>query len=45
MIFMLAILAGRKYHTAGCNLLSPLITTMNIESLRVPLIIKSDTSR
>jgi uncharacterized membrane-anchored protein YjiN (DUF445 family) len=34
MIFMLAILAGRKYHTAGCNLLSPLITTMNIESLR-----------
>jgi hypothetical protein len=25
MIFMLAILAGRKYHTAGCNLLSPFL--------------------
>jgi len=34
MIFMLAILAGRKYNTAGFKLLSPSIATMNIEKLR-----------
>jgi preprotein translocase subunit SecB len=34
MIFMLAILAGRKYNTVGFKLLSPLIATMNIEFLR-----------
>jgi len=34
MIFMLAILAGRKYNTVGFKLLSPLVATMNIETLR-----------
>ena len=33
MLFLLAILAGRKYNTAGFKLLSP-STIMNIESLR-----------
>ena len=33
MLFLLAILAGRKYNTAGFQLLSP-TTIMNIESLR-----------
>jgi hypothetical protein len=33
MLFLLAILAGRKYNTAGFQLLSP-TTLMNIESLR-----------
>jgi transposase len=33
MLFLLAILAGRKYNTAGFKLLSPL-TLMNTESLR-----------
>jgi hypothetical protein len=33
MLFLLALLAGRKYNTAGFQLLSP-ITMMNIESLR-----------
>jgi flagellar biosynthesis/type III secretory pathway protein FliH len=33
MLFLLAILAGRKYKTAGFQLLSP-TTMMNIESLR-----------
>jgi len=34
MIFMLAILAGRKYNTVGFKLLSPLVIAMNIETLR-----------
>jgi hypothetical protein len=33
MLFMLAILAGRKYNTVGFQLLSPLVT-MNIQTLR-----------
>ena len=33
MLFLLAILAGRKYNTAGFKLLSP-STLMNVESLR-----------
>lgn len=33
MIFLLAILSGRKYNTVGFKLLSPLVI-MNIESLR-----------
>jgi predicted transposase YdaD len=33
MLFLLAILAGRKYNTAGFQLLSPLVT-MNIQTLK-----------
>jgi hypothetical protein len=40
MMLMLAILAGRKYNTAGFKLLSPLAATMNIEALRDDLTIK-----